>query len=73
MISIARDAFAVTMGGAKVSAGNEANCIEHVWERDELYRPLGGEIASMCLRCGVVKFEPADHDHGPPVADSSSR
>ena len=72
MISLALEAFAVAMGGRKVSAGNEANCIEHVWERDELYRPLGDEVAAMCLRCGIVKFEPADHDHGPPVADSSS-
>jgi len=55
-----------------VSAGNEVECFEHVWERDELYRPLGGEVSAICLRCGIVKFEPADHDHGPPVADSSS-
>jgi hypothetical protein len=55
-----------------VSAGSEVRCFEHVWERDELYRPPGGEIASMCLRCGAVKFEPADREHGPPLADSSS-
>lgn len=52
-------------GRAKVS-GTDTSCVEHVWERDEQYQPLDGETASMCLRCGVVEFAPADRDGGPP-------
>ena len=50
-----------------MSAGHDAECVEHVWERDEQYQPPGGETASMCLRCGVVEFGPADRDAGPPL------
>jgi hypothetical protein len=55
----------------KVSADNHATCVEHVWERDEQYQPLDGETASMCLRCGVVEFAPADRDVGLPLMQSS--
>ena len=45
-----------------MSAGNDATCVEHVWERDEQYQSLDGETASMCLRCGAVEFMPSDRD-----------
>lgn len=53
-----------------MSAGNDAACVEHVWERDEQYQSLDGETASMCLRCGAVEFMPADRD-GPPLRQGS--
>jgi len=53
-----------------VSAGNDATCVEHMWERDEQYQSLVGETASMCLRCGAVEFMPADRDVGPPMMQS---
>lgn len=57
-------------GRAKVSAGNDATCVEHMWERDEQYQSLDGETASMCLRCGAVEFMPADRGVGPPLMQS---
>ncbi len=54
-----------------MSAGNDATCVEHMWERDEQYQSLDGETASMCLRCGAVEFMPADRDVGPPLMQSS--
>lgn len=54
-----------------MSADDDADCVEHVWElTDVVIGRRGADQASVCLRCGAPRYEPGQaalRDTRPPL------
>lgn len=45
---------------------DDADCVEHVWDLAEVDLSLdGAEMASRCVRCGAVSYEPSQAGNRP--------